>query len=415
MAWSKENQGFSLLELAVVVSIVAIILAPLISLFTLYETKRKLEITRENMAVVNAALAEFFMSKKRLPCPAPAGLGFRNAGFGVAQNCTGVGATVVTGALPVRDKDPSTPNVLDEALDIPAARTLDGFGHQMTYAVTERMANPVLTYNPADAQIEVHDETDTPVPGALRKPYVIVSHGQNGRGARTASGALVRPCTPGSVFETENCGGNPKRFVQMATGGFSMMGENGNVNNIDDTLVFELPYDPTVDSLAKCNADGKLYRPDDPDADENGCVFPTYIAMAKVTSRGTSNPGNGDHSTPPSLEVLYGPPLNADPAQTVFSSWVRDVNASDPYYLNGTVGLDASPIWGIKCHNGWVPVSCTFKSINAGGAFDSDCYINGTEVFSDNEEWDGCYSGACPGSIIYVMCVKGISTGATHP
>ena len=138
MTASTACRGYSLLELAVVLTIIALIVAmgmP-IGLETLESAKRGQ--TNTKLDTIENALAAFRAVNNRLPCPGDASLAATNANYGVEAatpgTCTGgtpaanfSGNKVIEGAVPVK------------TLGLPEAFMYDAWGRKFAYAVDKRV------------------------------------------------------------------------------------------------------------------------------------------------------------------------------------------------------------------------------------------------------------------------------------
>ena len=143
-----------------------------------------------------------------------------------------VGDYVMIGVVPIktlaRDIDPN--------IRLDGDLRFDGEGMQITYAVTEAMTDPSLSINrpanPNGGVINIIDEAnrDLTIPPSSGH-YVILSHGENSKGAYTDSGARTDNCFVGSgppapaptgsnvgasgiATEIENCDDNDGIYVK---------------------------------------------------------------------------------------------------------------------------------------------------------------------------------------------------------
>lgn len=244
----KGQEGFSLLEMAIVIMMMGIVMAGAAQYYGLYLRQSKDITSYENTKLITSAVAEFYTDRGRYPCPTDPSLPPTHANYGV-EMCPGrnvggvavpniaVGAcwgqlcrvlsdrsidlngdglddpqTVLVGAFPTRNikrdmiADPSDIDPTDGTdmmpvdVDFPATQTLDSWRNKFVYAVTESMTDPA-TYNNYFGAVSVIDEFDN----SLVDPedsahYAIVSLGENGRGAYNAEGNLVgQSCDPGTV------------------------------------------------------------------------------------------------------------------------------------------------------------------------------------------------------------------------
>ncbi|MCF8496437.1 MAG: type II secretion system GspH family protein [Alphaproteobacteria bacterium] len=227
----KNDRGFSLVELAVALGVFSTIMVTTLVGIRVYTDNTARDFTRESLVISHAAILEFQARFGRYPCPADITLGPDDAGYG-KEDCAAAMANtgrdadgdgnpdrLLIGAVPFLtltdpDGDPGTIDGIQNS-PINARKTFDGWNHKLTYAVTQSMTS-IGTYNNGWGIIDIVDEHGTSV---LEDPatghMILVSHGENGRGARTEYGQLVGDCNgaalpPGIITknETENCNGD---------------------------------------------------------------------------------------------------------------------------------------------------------------------------------------------------------------
>ena len=136
--FKNKNNGFSLLELAVVISIVAVIGGTGMVVGKATLDSAQVATTNSRMQVIETALLSFRRANDRIPCPGDATLLASNSNYGKESanlgNCTGGspaanysvtsgGSLIVEGSLPAR------------ALNLPDEFMYDGWGHKFVYSV----------------------------------------------------------------------------------------------------------------------------------------------------------------------------------------------------------------------------------------------------------------------------------------
>lgn len=212
-----KQAGFTLLELSVVLTIIALLIAGGLMFGTKQLEQTRLRDTQTRLNTIEDALAAYVIAFHRLPCPANLTLGPDNTGAGKevvnASGCTtgtGIyyyqngGIEIFEGAVPAR------------TLQLPDNAMLDGWGRRITYSVDGGAATlttplPFETGGekfdanaPGDISVDVVGGTcsntatlradasqpagGTPI-GAL---YVLFSHGMNGHGAWFKQGGTLR-------------------------------------------------------------------------------------------------------------------------------------------------------------------------------------------------------------------------------
>jgi prepilin-type N-terminal cleavage/methylation domain-containing protein len=244
----SHERGFSILEMAIVISIMGLIIAGLAQFYSLYLKQSKDDTSFDNIQLVKTAIAEFYTDRSRYPCPTDPSLPTTHANYGIemcpGRNVAGVAVpnipvgtcwgqlcrvlsdraidtngdgtddpqTVLVGAFPIRnmlrdmiadpsDLDPSDGvDMMPVDIDFPGTQTLDAWRNKFVYAVTESMTDQT-TYNNNLGAITVNDEFGRPLVDPVDSAhYAVVSLGENGRGAYNAMGNLVGDsCDPATV------------------------------------------------------------------------------------------------------------------------------------------------------------------------------------------------------------------------
>jgi prepilin-type N-terminal cleavage/methylation domain-containing protein len=127
----KPHSGFSLVEMAIVLAIIALLMAGLLPTLSSQIEQQKRNETRKYMDEVREALLGFVVANKRLPCPDTNGDGSENS------PCTTTASQF--GTLPYKDL-----GVIDK----------DPYGGTLIYAVTKAFADSsVITLSPPTAGV----------------------------------------------------------------------------------------------------------------------------------------------------------------------------------------------------------------------------------------------------------------------
>lgn len=127
----RRSRGFTLVEIVVVLLIFGIVLAMAAAITRGVVASQKRSLTATRMAAVDAALVQFVMQQRRLPCPADGTRESSNANAGIegprnaANGCTG---TQADGVVPWR------------ALALTEAETTDGWDRRLTFRVDASLA-----------------------------------------------------------------------------------------------------------------------------------------------------------------------------------------------------------------------------------------------------------------------------------
>lgn len=189
-------RGFTLVELAVSLVIIALILGMLVVPLGTQFDQQKIAETQKQLEYVREAVYGFAIANGRLPCPAvpttptgTVGAGTENRSAGA---CVGAG-TAVEGVLPWVD------------LGVPET---DAWGRRFTYRVTAAFAD-----DPSGMQASflITDTgnitvTDGSANIATAIPALIVSHGKNGLGAFQSNGTQLAGAA-GNELENANNNG----------------------------------------------------------------------------------------------------------------------------------------------------------------------------------------------------------------
>ncbi len=236
--------GFTLIELAMVLLIVALLIGGLLMpLSAQYEVRGRQE-TEKALANIREALIGFAVVNGRLPCPAVASIptGTTVSGLEAGREATtpagangpcacdtsptsGVAGIVGAGAVACSVASPDTDNVGGvlpwATLGLPET---DAWEHRYTYRVSTQFARlatgqttfgtctpaaPVLNAAFALCSIGAITVSTAAVGGttlAGNVPVIVVSHGKNGLGATSVNGIVSAPAT--AADEVENADNN---------------------------------------------------------------------------------------------------------------------------------------------------------------------------------------------------------------
>lgn len=223
------SQGFTLVEMAIVMLVVALLLGSGLSVVSTQIDQQKISDTKKALDEAKEALIGFAASTTppHLPCPD------RTAGAGAndgQEDRVGAACAVPEGNLPWI------------TLGITG---LDAWGHRFRYRVT----TPAFTNNTGPTGIQlssigtliVNDNSAGIVTLAQNVPAVILSHGKNGWGA-TSSGGAILPL-PTGANELENTNGD-NTFL-----GNKMTEETAAVGGEFDDIVTWLPRTTLISRL----------------------------------------------------------------------------------------------------------------------------------------------------------------------
>lgn len=297
----SDTRGFTLIELAAVLTIAAIMLAAFSGLVYSYMDYARARDTETREAQIRIAIERYINLNGRLPCPASLTADIETPEYGVessddcASNAAGTfnvsgrgGRDVRIGAIPVR------------SLHLPDTHMVDGWQRRFLYASTIELSEKE-NYKEVEGAISILDSAGNPVQTPQGTAlYAVVSHGANGAGAFSVYGRPYKSCTA-ALLESENCDRSDAVFI---TTGKKNKGSN---NYYDDIVIY-----------------GSQTRPDAP---IDGTSLPAGAVVAfKLAScpavgwapmpsmAGRTIIGAGAYTPPPFTAAHYSNGGNADSA-----------------------------------------------------------------------------------------------------
>lgn len=237
---ARRSRGFTLIELVVVMLVLGVLLAmaSMVARGVIAAQKRSLTATR--MALVDAALVQYVMQQKRLPCPANGALESAHADAGIegARDLTAGCTNMQNGVVPWR------------ALALTETEATDGWDRRLTYRVFPQLAaNGGMDMSWCDPAGEADAEISPPfckisctssactspkkfllnkglrvrsIAGAVvmdpaavdpapntGAAYVVISHGESGGGGYLGSGQLATTSSADGTEELKNYASQP--------------------------------------------------------------------------------------------------------------------------------------------------------------------------------------------------------------
>ncbi len=214
----KKQQGFTIVEVAIIVLVGGLFLATGLTLVRAYLQQVEVQVTQNRMQAIENAINAFYNVNQRLPCVASLTDQVDTATYGVeltqaiAKDCadptamdggtfqtTGQsGNPVQIGAVPVR------------SLNLPDQDMTDGWGDRFIYSVSSNLASLTVPYDATKGAIAVNDSAGNsvipPLPSGATQyaQYIVISHGQDRMGAYAGGPAPIIPCIAGTL-ESPNC------------------------------------------------------------------------------------------------------------------------------------------------------------------------------------------------------------------
>lgn len=192
MLMEKNISGFSLVEMAIVLAIIALLLGGLLPTLSAQRESQRISETRKQLDEIQQALVGYAIINGRLPCPADPAITAGQTGAGIERTppCTGGNST---GVLPWATL---------------GVNETDAWGNRYTYRVSSDFADAVgsatyggCTPSPTPTQasfalcssgtLDVRSAASGGASIATDVPAIIISHGKNAAGAYTQQGAQL--------------------------------------------------------------------------------------------------------------------------------------------------------------------------------------------------------------------------------
>lgn len=245
LSLSKTQDGFSLVELAIIMIIMGLLTVPFIQQYNVYQERQKRDQTYLAFAQGHESLGNFFMTlhdtngddipdtNNFYPCPSDPAIAFGETGHGVSVDkcwtigngdCSPDGGMCHRGGAFIG----GVPYV---TLGIPYTETIDGYKNAIKYVISDTLVNPA---NAADTTrqgtIQWTDNTTGDTPEVVTNArYGFIAPGENKIGSYNIYGMQI-PCD-GGTLDVENCD-NDSEFVKYPIGLAS------NNNYFDDIVDF---------------------------------------------------------------------------------------------------------------------------------------------------------------------------------
>jgi prepilin-type N-terminal cleavage/methylation domain-containing protein len=195
MSGRQKQAGFSLLELSVVLTIIAVITAMGMSMGNGMIESAKRAQTNNKLNVIEDALMAYRTAYNRLPCPADPTIANTSANYGVeaanAGSCTG-GTPAIAAATTDAANNVVEGAVPFKTLGLPEEFMYDGWGRKFAYAVNYNVtaANAMLGEALSDqCGISVTDAGGGAGARTSGAVYALVSYGPDGHGGYLKSGS----------------------------------------------------------------------------------------------------------------------------------------------------------------------------------------------------------------------------------
>ena len=201
-----RQQGFSLVELSIVIAIVSVVAVLGLESIGLFMNRTAYRVTQERMAVIKDALNKYRFVNGALPCPANFNLAPSNVNYAKEARAGGAcNASIMNnqhyGLVPVRD------------LNLPFTYLKDGYGSTLRYIVTPALARAGAASgqfsNPASVgQIiirtgKIEQPCTTLCQEIAQAAYVVLSFGADRRGS--TPGSCIPSADYDGMIDSVNC------------------------------------------------------------------------------------------------------------------------------------------------------------------------------------------------------------------
>lgn len=234
------DSGFSLVELAIALVIIALVLVLFIGASSGFISSKRNEVTTLKLKAIENSIALFVAQNKRLPCPADGSIlpGTASSGMeqrdGATGDCLPLGSPQIKGVVPARSLGMSEADALDawnnrityrvysgvngsltrnDGMDMtwcdPAGTAGSAFGANNLCDPSCTSTNLSLCVTPsqflAGKGLQIQNAAGVPLMdpagGGQGAAYVLISHGDNQGGAYSHTGTLLGSVGPSSGTE----------------------------------------------------------------------------------------------------------------------------------------------------------------------------------------------------------------------
>jgi hypothetical protein len=295
----KNIKAYSLVELSITLTILAVLLAGSVSIFVKKNDSDSMKITIERIAKIEQAIKDYVDIYGFIPCPAQGNALETSINFGDSQSSAAYSSTTFScttnltnnvGMVPVRN------------LGLEDKYAYDGWNRKFTFKVATGLGSATDFTNNVNftGDIRISDlngveRTDyfVPAPNNQGAAYVLISHGPDGLGAwgRNSASSPTLPATTSPEYQ------NTRHFVTPSN--FYFQDDVGYTFN--DIVVFKRKKD----LLAPRNSVSPIY------ISSNTCSNANLIANYVYNSNNISINGG----TPPTINIagnvtgVYNVPL----------------------------------------------------------------------------------------------------------
>jgi prepilin-type N-terminal cleavage/methylation domain-containing protein len=405
-----NQQGFTLVELSIVLFIIAVVTGMAISSGVAVVSSARLSATQQKMKAVDQALLAYRNANDRLPCPADLTEAPGTTNYGVE----GANPGTCTGGTPAANHSANGGNYIAVAegavpvttLGLPNDFMYDGWGNHFRYAVNTNMTGlSAFALIPAPlvcGNIRVNDVNGTARSGGVTggSIYALVSQGPNGHGAYSKNGKVI---STGSVNANEltNCHCNSSGTLSTYSPTYVQadlsLDPSNSLDSFDDLVTYREYWQTQTDGyLLPTPMNFTLYVDDD-------LSGPVYVFHANGSYTQEPSFGTYGYTGGGTLGVPYGIAIDASGNIWLANRyWVEEFNNSGSYisqiggsgYANGKL---ISP-WGV-----------TFDA--TGNIWVTDGYNNRVQQFTSGGVWLQTIPSSGCGNVSPAGCTASATNG----
>lgn len=228
--YQKNQSGFTLLELSIVLVIIGVLLIPSLNFLSTSQKSTRVIQTRKDLKTIYDALSLFYKSNQRLPQPADITLVSTDANYGTEDASPllvdGTSVDIIEyGAIPV------------EALNLSYQYIADAWGNKYSYYVRKNVTDTTMGFGDMKSTTDIYIHDQNIGRDDVGTAFVIISHGEDGAGAypKDSEAATIaqNPYTgvfEPSDYETQNIYSASK--VINATSSNRLVISDGGINDI---------------------------------------------------------------------------------------------------------------------------------------------------------------------------------------
>jgi type II secretory pathway pseudopilin PulG len=218
-----SQAAFSLIELAMIITVFSMLMAGLLSSQTLRQDAVEVSKQEDGLDVVQEAIAVFLKQKSFLPCPASLAAAPDTALYSVSSADSCVNTTAPAGMRHVGNAaDPYQIRigaVPTRTLGIPDRYAFDPWGNRISYVVMRNLAVDSATFSAfsptaTSGYFQIVDSAGAVTYGTSNTTlvaYILVMHGADGKGATSKQGTSGVACST-TAADKENCD-DDKQFM----------------------------------------------------------------------------------------------------------------------------------------------------------------------------------------------------------